>query len=37
MSRYYFLNKDRTYSPCDLMTWANQLEKVNNFNEHGAF
>lgn len=23
---YYFLNEDKTYNPCDLMTWANQFE-----------
>lgn len=25
-SRYYFLNDDHTYRPCDLMEWANQFE-----------
>ncbi len=29
MSSHYFLNEDHTYSPCDLMTWANQFEKGN--------
>lgn len=26
MSRHYFLNPDKSYRPCDLMTWANQFE-----------
>lgn len=30
MSRHYFLNEDHTYTPCDLMTWANQLEELDN-------
>src|ERR1043166_7122750 len=25
---HYFLNEDKTYKPCDLFTWANQLEKI---------
>mgnify|MGYP001565845038 CR=1 FL=1 len=29
MSHYYFLNEDHTYTPCDLMTWANQFEHGN--------
>ncbi len=29
MSHHYFLNEDHTYTPCDLMTWANQFEKGN--------
>lgn len=29
MSDYYYLNEDHTYTPCDLMTWSNQLENGN--------
>lgn len=28
MSIHYFLNKDHTYKPCDLMTWAKQYEEL---------
>lgn len=29
MLNHYFLNEDHTYSPCDLMEWATQLESMN--------
>ena len=28
MSHHYYLNEDHTYTPCDLMTWSNQSEKL---------
>ncbi len=28
MGDHYFLNSDNSYTPCDLMTWANQLEEL---------
>ncbi len=29
MIQYYYLNEDHTYTPCDLMTWANQIEALS--------
>lgn len=29
MSLHYFLNPDRTYRVCDLMTWANQFQHID--------
>lgn len=29
MSDHYYLKEDRTYEPCDLMTWANQFQNIN--------
>lgn len=29
MSDKYYLNDDKTYKPCDLMTWANQLKNMD--------
>lgn len=26
---HYYLNEDKTYTPCDLLTWANQLESMD--------
>src|SRR4051812_31062401 len=28
MGRYYYLNEDHSYTPCDLMTWGTQLENL---------
>ena len=28
MGRHYYLNEDHSYTPCDLMTWAMQLEEL---------
>lgn len=29
MSDHYFLNEDKTYRPCDVMTWAKQFDRLD--------
>jgi hypothetical protein len=28
MARHYYLNEDKSVAPCDLLTWASQLETM---------
>lgn len=38
MANHYFLHEDHSYTPCDLMTWAAQLEVlVNAGKKHVAY